>query len=69
MTLKEVHSVYFNIKSKAVESKAGLIPQILQLQVILGRCHKSEDCAKSSAHISMCFYSQRGRGTSIRLLK
>jgi hypothetical protein len=52
---------------------AGLIPCGFQLQALvtlasLGWCHISSECMKSCAHRSVCFCSQSGGGTSVRLL-
>jgi hypothetical protein len=35
----------------------------------LGRCYKLEECAKSSAHVSVCLCNQSGVGATIRLLR
>jgi len=52
---------------------AVLTPQSLQLQkqvklMSLGWCHKSGQCAKSCARISVYFCSQSGGGAGIGLL-
>jgi hypothetical protein len=56
----------------ALKNIAGVIPQILQLQVqvtlaSLVRCHKSGNCAKWCVRTSVGFNSGIGGGVSIRL--